>query len=189
MPTIIATPGAATANSFCTKAEADAYYDERLPLPTPWEDAESPERALIMATRVLSRMGQPFKSFVKDGAYYITRPVWTGHPATTTQRLAWPRTGMYNTNGVASPITEIPYELKEATAELAGQLVIADTTLDNDVAVKGIRSISAGSVSLSFKDAIDQHVLPDAVLNLMPASWFEPEAIDYAVGDAEFSLL
>ncbi len=65
--------------------------------------------------------------------------------------------------------------LKEATAELAGQLGNADRTLDNDVIIQGLTSVKAGSVSLSFKDAIMPQVIPDAVYNLMPQSWLTDE--------------
>jgi hypothetical protein len=190
MPTIDATVGGPGSNSYCLLAEATAYFDERLPLPTPWlASGDMCNRALTMATRVLDSMAQPFVSYVKDGAYYITRKQWTGEPASTTQRLAWPRIGMFNRNGGEIAEDEIPQELKEATAELAGQLMMADTTLDNDVAVKGITSIKAGSVSLSFAAGIEAHVLPNAVLNLMPASWFTDEVIDYATQEAEFEVI
>jgi hypothetical protein len=84
---------------------------------------------------------------------------------------------MYDANGNAIASTVIPDDLKDATAELAGALGTSDTTLDNDVIVQGITSIKAGSVSLSFKDMIETHVIPDMVWSLMPASWFTDEII------------
>jgi hypothetical protein len=186
--TLIATPTAANANSYETVAEAQDYFDSRLPL-AGWDDADSQAVLLVMGTRVLDAMAVPRTRFVADGAYYITSRQWTGAPSTATQRLAWPRTGMTNRNGFVIPSGEIPFELKEALSELAGQLGTADTTLDNDVIVQGITSIKAGSVSLSFKDGIEAHVLPDAVMNLMPSSWFTEEVIDYALAEAEFDVI
>jgi len=181
MPTIDATVGGGSANSFETLAEANTYFDERLPLPTPWvASGDNSIRALIMATRVLSSLSVPHKTLHigKDGSkYFVTARQWTGTPASATQRLAWPRIGMFDRNGNAIPENVIPYELKDAESELAGQLIMADSTLDNAVSVQGITSIKAGSVSLSFKDAIDAHVLPDAVVNLMPPSWFTDEIV------------
>jgi hypothetical protein len=182
MPAIDATVGGATANSYETLAEANVYFDERLPLPTPWvASGNTSIRALLMATRVLDAMSQPHKTLVisKDNKikYYLTASQWTGSPATTTQRLAWPRIGMFDRNGNEIPSDVIPAELKDAESELAGQLIIADSTLDNTVSVQGITSIKAGSVSLTFKEAIDAHVIPDAVRNLMPASWFTDELV------------
>lgn len=259
MPTIDATVGGSSSNSYETLTEANVYFDERLPLPTPWVvSGDASIRALIMATRVLDSMSVPRKTLKRDGCncnFYITARQWTGYPASATQRLAWPRIGMFGRNGrpldflisdisVASPtivtttaahglttgdkvavvdsnstpsidgeravtvlssttfsvpvavtvagttgrIAVIPEELKEAESELAGQLMLQDTTLDNAVKVQGLTSIRAGSVSLSFKEAIDAHVLPDAVMNLMPPGWFTDELIVPALG-AEFELL
>lgn len=184
--TIIATPGAANANSFITEAEATAYFDARLPLPTPWEDADDPTAALAMAARLLNAIAQPRRRLV--GEYYITSRQWTGVPATVTQVLAWPRIGMYDINGNLIAPTVIPQALKDAQAELAGQLVITDTSLDNEASVSGISSVKAGSVAVTFKDMIQSHVIPDAVWLLMPESWFTAEIYEPAVS-AMFDML
>ena len=187
MPTIIATPGGATSNSYETLAEAATYFDERLPLATPWvASGDDSARALIMATRTLNSMSLPHVR--KVGEFYVTSRTWTGVPATSTQSLAWPRKGMYDGNGNAIPEDVIPQALKDAESELAGQLIMADTTLDNAVSVAGITSIRAGSVSLSFKEAIEAHVLPNMVLNLMPPSWFTEETLSTGF-HAEFEVL
>jgi hypothetical protein len=183
MPTIIATVGAANANSYETQAEANTYFDERLPLPTPWvASGDAAIRALLTATRVLDAMALPHRTLRHMGQadFYYTSRQWTGTPASATQRLAWPRVGMFDANGNAIASTVIPQALKDAESELAGQLIMADTTLDNAVAVGGITSVKAGSVSVSFKENIDAHVLPDAVLNLMPPSWFTDDLVEPA---------
>ena len=190
---LVATPAAANANSYETLVEANAYFESRLPLSPPWEDAESPSAALVMATRTLESSFMPGKRLVQagDASYYVTRRQWTGTPSTTTQRLSWPRTGMYDRNGNLIPSGEIPYELKDATSELAGQLIGSDRTLDNDVIVQGITSLKAGSVALSFKDSIAPQVLPDAAVNMLPPSWFTDEIIAaaYSAGSAEFEVI
>ena len=182
--TIVATPGSSTANSYCTQAESNAYFNARLPLVPPWEDADDPTAALVMATRVLDSFIQPLRIYMPGNGsmrpYYVTRRKWTGAPATPTQRLAWPRTGMFDMNGNAISDNVIPQALKDAEAELAGQLVVSDTTLDNPVLIGGIKSVQAGSVSVSFKDMIMQHVLPDVIWMLMPASWFTDEIFEPA---------
>lgn len=190
MPIIIATPGASNANSYETHAEANTYFDERLLLTPPWL-ASGEERVLIMATRVLDVTAQPGKTYItlpNGSGYYRARRTWTGTPATATQRLAWPRTGMYDRNGNAIDPGVIPQELKDAESELAGQLLRADRTLDNDVIVQGLTSLRAGPVSLSFREGIMPQVLPDAVLNLMPPSWFTDEVISYPQ-NAEFEII
>jgi hypothetical protein len=179
-PAIIATAGASNANSYETLLEAQAYFDARLPV-AGWDDADDQNVLLLMATRVLNAIAMPFKQLIPasggNPAYYRIRRTWTGAPATTTQALAWPRTGMYDANGNAIPSNVIPQALKDAESELAGQLGTADRTLDNDVIVQGITSVRAGSVALTFKDMIETRVLPDAVWNLMPPSWFTDELI------------
>lgn len=187
--TLVETPGASNANTYATEAEADAYFEARLPLTPPWADADDKTAPLAMATRLIDSFVQPFRAYDADRKVYITRRQWTGAPATTTQKLAWPRTGMYDQNGNAIASDVIPDALKEAQSELAGQLLVKDTSLDNAVSVAGIRSVSAGSVSVAFKDAITQHVLPDAVWLLMPSSWFTEEIVTPAGPTALFDVV
>lgn len=251
MPVLDATVGGANANSYATLAEANTYFDERVPLPTPWvASGDASIRGLLNAARTLNAMATPHKMLRRgcDCNFFYTSKTWTGSPLSPSQRMAWPRTGMTDQNGrsldfqivsisvAASTVVEtaaphglqtgqkiavvnsnstpvidgeqtvtvlstttfsipitvtvagteghigvIPRELKEAQAELAGQLLMADTTLDNAVIVGGITSVRAGSVSVSFKEAIDAHVLPDAVKNLMPPWWFTDEIVEPAV--------
>ena len=177
MATIDATVGGLAANSYETLVEAEVYFTIRLPL-VGWAGDKSV--LLIMGTRVLDAIARPFKQLVtpSSGApYYRIRRTWTGLPASATQKLAWPRTGMFDMNGNAIASNVIPQDLKDALSELAGQLGASDRTLDNDVVVQGLTSVKAGSVSLTFKEMIESHVLPDAVWNLMPVSWFTDELI------------
>lgn len=190
MATLVATAGAADANSYLTLAEANAYFETRLSADA-WDNADDPERALMFATRVLDKMGQPYKYLIfGDPQYYRTRPQWTGAPTTTTQKLSWPRTGMLDANDNEIADTVIPQDLKDATAELALALLVSDRTLDSDISIQGITSIKAGPVSLSFKDMIASKVMPDYVWSLMPPSWFTDELIEYVgVAVAEFEVL
>ncbi len=184
MSVIIATPGAADANSYATLLEAAAYFTDRLPLVPSWSAVADQTAALIMATRVLDLMSVARRTLriSKDGTkYFYTSRAWTGAPATTTQALAWPRIGMYDLNGNLIASTVIPQMLKNAECELAGQLNAADTTLDNPIIVGGITSVKAGSVAVTFKEDIAAQVLPMTVLNLMPPSWFTDEIITSAI--------
>jgi hypothetical protein len=182
--TLVTTPGAANANSYCTEAEAVAYFDARLPLDPAWEDADDPTAALAMATRILEGFASAIRVLVAANgniaAYYRTNRHWTGLPASTTQRLSWPRSGMFDQNGNAIPATVIPEQLKEAEAELAGQLLKADRTLDNDVILQGLTSVKAGSVALTFKQQFTKQLLPDAVLDLLLPGWLTDELVEPA---------
>lgn len=171
-------------NSFLTLVEAQAYFDTRFPLPE-WDDADSQEALLIMATRLMSAMFSPQRRLVRVSppgqSYYLIPPTWTGTVATTTQALPWGRNGMYDRNGNAILPTVIPLDLKYATAELAGQLAKGDRTLDSDASVQGIKSIQAGSVAVSFKDMFDAtKIIPDIVFSLLVPSWLTDEIMEQA---------
>ena len=189
--TLKADVGAVDSNSYETKAEADAYFGTRL-FSDDWDNADAPEKALMMATRVLDIMAQPHKVLIPASggvpAHYKTFAQWSGAPATITQKLAWPRTGMFDGNGNAISSAIIPQALKDALSELAFQLLREDRTLDSDISALGVTSMKAGPVSFSFKDSVLPKVIPDAVLNLMPASWFTDEIIESAYS-AEFEVL
>lgn len=201
MPTVKATPGASDANSYLTRIEGDTYYENRL-FSTIWTGAtaDTKDAALIMATRTLEMMLSPYKYFVPATtglnareAHWITRPTWTGEIASDTQALAWPRIGMFDRNGNEIDELTIPQDLKNATAELAGQLIRADRTLDNDVSVQGIVGIKAGPVELKFKDGAPvTKVLPDNVLFMLVPSWLTDTVIEYFTGAfdvAEFDVV
>lgn len=180
---IDATVGGVSANSYETLLEAQDYFDARLPV-AGWDNANSQDVLLAMATRLLENYAQSLKKLVPAAngiaAYYLVGRKWTGSPATTTQRLSWPRIGMYDINGNLIPSTVIPEELKEAQSELAGQLGNADRTLDNDVITQGVTSVRAGSVSVTFKDQIFKQLIPDAVLDLLVPGWLTDEVIEPA---------
>ena len=196
MPTVVATAGAANANSYTTQAEADAYFDARLDLDPVWvPSGETEASLLIMATRVLDSMAVARKVLRFDGRggpnrrpYYVTSRAWTGEVATDTQALAWPRTGMTDRLGRVIPSNVVPVELKEATAELAGQLKAGDRTLDNSATVQGISEVKAGSVEVKFAEMIEHRVLPEAVMALIPPSWLTDEIVTPAV-QASFRAL
>lgn len=192
-PTIIATAGATNANSYATTAEAASYFDARLSLSTPWDDNDNKEASLIMATRLLDAFFRGSKVVVPAigsvAAFYKVGPTWLGTSTSTTQRLAWPRSGLLTQNGAALDSATIPQEIKDATCELAGQLAVKDTSLDNAAAALGITDVKAGPVSVSFRDgAILGKPLPDAVLLLIPADWYTEEQI-FGTSGFDFAVI
>ncbi len=157
VPTLDSTPGSASANSYTTVAEATTYHESRLSS-SAWTDATTDNKtiSLIMATRVLDQMTN-----------------WTGISVDQIQALNWPLDGMIDKNEVEFiPVTEIPPELKEATAEFARLLLGTDLTLNSDIEDLKIRSLSAGSVALTFDGGVTAKVIPDSVYFLLPAHWF-----------------
>jgi hypothetical protein len=156
MPTVITTPGAVDANSYCSVAEGDSYHETHL-YASAWNSASitTKEIALIHATRLLDDMYE-----------------WAGWATEDEQPLMWPRETVLTKNGQDWLDDDvIPQDLKNATAEMARNLIIGDRTEDNAVETQGLRSLTAGSVSLSFKDSVQAKVVPDAVVNLIPDHW------------------
>lgn len=183
------TPGGKAADTYATLAEFNAYAAARLPAVT-WfataTDAQK-EAALQAAAREL------------DACF-----AWTGaavDPASDDpaehQARTWPRSGMSSRNGFSIPTSgasSIPVDLKNAQCEFALQLGAADRLGDNDPLKKGITSIKAGSVALTFSDVQGQQatreaadvrirqqqsdlnyasdVVPSEVRRLLVPSWF-----------------
>jgi len=167
MPTIIATPGASNANSYCTVAEADEYFGTVL-YADDWTgaDQDTKERALIMAVLLLDSK--------YDWAGNQTRLIDEGGVGAG-QRLAWPRNGVIDADGLGNIDEDvIPRQLKYAVAEFAKQLIVSNRTANNDVETQGITSLGVGPISLSFSDSVKsayQTVIPDAVKMLLPPWW------------------
>lgn len=149
--TLIATAGASDANSYCTKAEGDAYHETHL-YASVWTAAtdQKKETALIMATRILDEQMD-----------------WAGLMASTTQALRWPRSGALDRDRQQffDPAT-IPTFLKNATAELARQLMTEDRTKERSV---GISSVTADTVEVVFDKTDVKPVLPPAVRAMVQA--------------------
>ena len=153
---IDATVGGADANSYLLITEADAYFDTRLSA-TDWTDAGAQNKiiALIMSTRVMDKLWD-----------------WVSVRTDATQALDWPRIGVLAENKLETIANDvIPAALKNATAELAMQLLTEDRTLDNDIEQLRIRSLKAGSVALTFGGGVTATVIPDAVFYLIPKWW------------------
>lgn len=159
-PTLIATPGATTANTYATLAQADAYHEGHA-LGQVWRSTlvEAKQRALLTATRLLDQ--------------YV---VWAGTPSSTTQRLAWPRQGLYSLTGAALDSATIPERVQEACAEFARQLVIdsasgatSSASASESVDISGLTSLKVGSIAMSFKGATVSSTssLPNAVWYLV----------------------
>jgi hypothetical protein len=159
VPTLVATPKSPLANSYCTVAEGTTYHEAHL-YATDWDAATTDQKtiSLIMATRLL------------DSKYE-----WFGWMTLSTsegQVLQWPRNSLVDIDKMSSLNSDtIPERIKWATAELASNLLVTNRTADSDVETQGISSLSAGPISLSFKDNVKAKVIPDYVRSLIPSWW------------------
>lgn len=184
---IVSTPGASDANSFASRDEINAILAERIPFDPPWETTgDEAARKIITARYLIEREFSGRKRLVREkgkSPYYIIGRVWTGTIASDTQALSWGRIGMVDRYGRAIPDGDIPWDLKVAQAELAGQLH-TDRSIDNDIIIQGITKIKASSVELSFRDDMDfssSYTLPQAVFDIIPPSWYTEERIEEAL--------
>lgn len=156
---LVATPGAANANSYATAAEGDSYHEGHL-YSSSWTAATlgTKETALVMATRLLDR-----------------NIVWKGVRTNDVQALEWPRQGMVARNLYTFiDNSVVPPEIKEVTSELARLLIQGDRTAELGQYAQGLKAFSAGPVSFTFRDGeIKLEVMPDSVIKLIPALWVE----------------
>lgn len=134
MPTLVATAGSTTANSYATVAEGDTYFDERLNSAA-WTGAsvttDTKERALIMATRRLDQ------------------ETYAGNKTTTAQALEWPREYVVDKDGEEYDSATIPTFVKEATFEMALRL-LNDATTDTfaDTGLEEFRRAKVGEMEV-----------------------------------------
>jgi hypothetical protein len=150
-----ATVGGPEANTYVTQAEADAYWSSRL-RPDQWVNraADTKCRALQQATQLLDD--------------YVD---WAGVPASSTQRLAWPRWGVWALNGQPIQPTELPWALKAATAELARNLMLDDPQAPLDAMAQGVKRVKASSVEVEFTGAGLLAATPTAQKVIPPNVW------------------
>lgn len=154
--TLVTTVGASNANAYVTLEVANQYHEDRPVVKTTWADASNAEKnaALLWATKLLDSLVD-----------------WKGWVVDDVQALLWPRHGMEYPSGYSVDNDIIPTELQEATAEYARQLLAEDRAGDSDIETKGITSIKAGPVTLTFKDSVYSKVVPDIVFHLIPREW------------------
>jgi hypothetical protein len=138
---LVSTPGAASANVFCTLAEAEAYM-ETLVFPGSWSTATETQKqaALVQAARLMGSLP------------------WKGQKATSTQALSWPRYGMEDADGYAIDSVIIPQAIKDANAEFAMRLLAKDRAAD------GKTGMSVGSIRTSDKH---RSLFPPSVTDLV----------------------
>lgn len=127
--------GVSGATSYVAEADADQYFENRPhhTLASIWSAASSAQKqgALVEATAWL------------DITY-----VWKGLKVDETYALDWPRSSVYDAEGYAIDIDEIPERLKQAACEAAVRILNSeDMAPDSDAPVD---SVSLGPLSVDF---------------------------------------
>lgn len=146
--TLIATAGAADANSYITQVEASSSLSEgRLYLDV-WNAAKASkkETALIWATRILD-----------EGMNWFTLPT------TSTQALRWPQHSATDLDGAALSTTAIPTQVKWATMELALLLLEGDRTRNPTILEKGFERAKVDELNVAMNKSFVPDVIPDYI--------------------------
>lgn len=150
-----ATPGGVAANTYCTRSEADAFFEGHF-YASAWTALIPGQKdvLLVQATRLLDEQVQ-----------------WHGIKSVSTQALRWPRLGVPDTDagfyaldgygGYTISSTVIPQWLKNATAEMARELAIADRSVEPDMLE--FTQMSVGTLSLTKDSSKQKDVIPPSV--------------------------
>lgn len=173
-PTLVVEDGTqvATANSYLSVGDAQLYFDARL-YPDAWNafDPDKKSAALQWSTKLIDANTQ-----------------WKGWRTGTVQALEWPRIYVpdarvspwhwsydplapWPQHGAVYPPNAIPKLLKDAVAEMAGEMAKIDRAAEWDA--MGVQSIGLGqgAIDVSFAPGAEKlrRLFTDAVANfLMP---------------------
>jgi hypothetical protein len=151
--TIIATAGAANANSYCTLAEANTYHDEkRFHSKDTWISNGSNDRSrgLIWASRLLDEMVQ-----------------WQGTIVYTTGALRWPRYNVWHPDGYMLTQTAVPQFVKDAASEFAYHLLVEDRTEETGRDTRGFKKIAIGDLKMEIDEWTAKPVMPPSVWSIV----------------------
>jgi hypothetical protein len=162
---IDATLGGASANSYVTLADADAYF-ETTPDSTNWDDKTNDQknRALISATRWIDAL-----------SFY-------GKRCSETQALKWPRED-YKVDGIELACTLIPIGIEVATYELARAFANDTDAITGSTGTTGIYDqVELGELKVKYKASSMTPGVINNVFDVYP--WLQTYLGPYCMGGA-----
>ncbi len=162
---IDATLGGASANSYVTLADADAYF-ETTPDSGTWTDKTNDQknRALISATRWIDAL-----------SFYGAR-------CSTTQALKWPRED-YTVDGIDLACTLIPVGIEVATYELARALANDTDAITGSTGTTGIYDqVELGELKVKYNKTSQTSGVINNVFDVYP--WLQSYLGAYCAGGA-----
>jgi hypothetical protein len=149
-PAINANPGDPNANSYATLAEARAYYSTNYyATNSNLDDDDKLTQLLETATRLLDEHFD-----------------WFGSAVSQAQALLWPRYNVRDAEGLQLLVHDDSDVPEERDSRVCAQLLDSDRTADDDVESKGISSLTAGPISLTFTGTPPK-VIPDSVMDMV----------------------
>jgi hypothetical protein len=162
---IDATLSGASANSYVTLADADAYF-ETTPDATNWDDKTNDQknRALISATRWIDAL-----------SFY-------GKRCSETQALKWPRED-YKVDGIELACTLIPVGIEVATYELARAFANDTDAITGSTGTTGIYDqVELGELKVKYKASSMTPGVINNVFDVYP--WLQTYLGPYCMGGA-----
>ena len=163
--TINATLSSASANSYVTLAEADAYF-ETVPSSTQWDNKQDDKknRALIAATR------------------WIDSFVFFGDRCDHGQALKFPRNN-YQVDDVELACTAIPNNIKYAQYELARALANDTDAMTGNIGTNGnIAEAKLGDLAVKYNVASQGTGSVNNIMDVYP--WLQSYLGSYMIGGA-----
>lgn len=143
--------GSASANSYVTVAEADAFFSDRGT--TTWTGADAVKQAALIAAADYLNSAKRFP--------------YRGLRFSATQRLLWPRTGVVERNGLALTDGVIPTALKDAQCHLA-LIALTGGALWSVLQRGGqVTSESVGPISVSYAQGAPIGVWYESAMELL----------------------
>lgn len=122
--------------------------------------------------------------FIISGTRRLNLLSWAGEKTGgAAQQNAWPRTGLTHADGTAVADDEVPQEIEDATALLAGSINIDTATADSGTSGDNVKSAAAGSVNVSFfKSSKIGKVLQDESAFTLISQWLASSGVSAQVG-------
>lgn len=145
------------ANSYVSLAAADAYFAMDVQFDDTWDalaDAAK-EQYLQWATRILDQKVQ-----------------WKGTKTTDTSPLRWPRTGVYNRDGILIDTDEMPQQLTEAVCELVKFLQTNDPTTSQGVDY--LKKVVVDVIEIEYQDGAGQVSAPPILNQILRGLGYYP---------------
>ena len=162
---IDATLGGASANSYVTLTDADAYFDTT-PDSASWDNktTDQKNRALISATRWIDAL-----------SFY-------GNRCSETQALKWPRED-YKIDGIELACTLIPVGIEVATYELARALANDTDAITGNTGTTGIYDeVELGELKVKYNKTSQTSGVINNVFDVYP--WLQTYLGPYCMGGA-----
>lgn len=157
MPLLVdSTIGSPTMNSYCSVAEATAILvDQRLYSATVWAGAAAADdqaKSLIWATAFLDQMVD-----------------WNGYIYKVDQPLRWPRSGVFDLDGVYIQTNVIPKQIKQITAQVAFEYLRQNRQQEPSVFGQGISDVTVGPIHVAIDMKQDIPFFPPYLETLIEA--------------------